>query len=225
MLELQACPICGAPERTQISPFNGLVLLQSYQDADVARYAYALCHGCGLVYATRRPQGEQFIDLLENFDDNLGRVDRPNLGVVEGSLTDAEKDAVRRRMQSGWMISEETPPAADEWWPMLRHDRISTADDLTLLASSVDLKGARVLDVRSNAGALLDSLRSWFGADVYALPSFEADKLVIEEHFGIPAAELIDYENFRIPYEGEFDVILAKHMVTHALRPDGSSLR
>ena len=151
VLELQACPICGTPERTQVSPFNGLVLLQSYQDADVARYAYALCHGCGLVYATRRPQGEQFIDLLENFDDNLGRVDRPNLGVVEGSLTDAEKDAIRRRMQSGWMISEERPPTDDEWWPMLRHDRISTADDLTLLASSVDLKGARVLDVRSNA--------------------------------------------------------------------------
>ena len=220
MVELSVCPVCGASERTEVSPFNGLILLATYQEDDVARYAYALCHGCGLVYATRRPTGAQFVELLENFDDNLGRVDRPNLGVVEGSLTDAEKEAVRARMQTGWMISEERTWQESEWWPMLRHDRISTAQDLTLLASSVDLKGSRVLDVRSNAGALLDSLRSWFGADVYALPAFEADQLVIQEHFGIPADRLIDYENFTIPYEGEFDVVLAKHMLTHALRPD-----
>ena len=220
MNDTPSCPLCGTRERTEVSPFNGLILLRSYHGADVARYAYALCHGCGLVYATRRPTGAAFVELLEGFDDNLGRVDRPNLGVVEGSLTEAEKGAIRARMRSGWRISEEHPPGEDDWWPMLRFDRLSSAQDLTLLASSVDLQGARVLDVRSNAGALLDSLRSWFGAEVFAMPSFEADGLVIEEYFGIPATRLIDYENFEIPYDGTFDVVLAKHMLTHALRPD-----
>lgn len=220
MVDTPSCPLCGTGERTEVSPFNGLILLRSYHDADVARYAYALCHGCGLVYATRRPAGAAFVELLEGFDDNLGRVDRPNLGVVEGSLSEEEKEAIRARMRTGWKISEEHPPADDEWWPMLRYDRLSSAQDLVLLASLVDLRGARVLDVRSNAGALLDSLRSWFGAEVFAMPSFEADGLVIEEFFEIPATRLIDYENFEIPYDGPFDVVLAKHMLTHALRPD-----
>jgi cyclopropane fatty-acyl-phospholipid synthase-like methyltransferase len=221
VLDLAACPVCSATERTLVSPYNGLILLASYSHDDVARYAYALCHGCGLVYATRRPVGAAFVELLESFDDNLGRIDRPNLGVVEGSLSDTEKDAVRARMRAGWLISEEAQLSDDAWWPMLRQDRLSTAQDLTLLASSLDLKGARVLDVRSNAGALLDSLRNWFGADVFAMPFFEADQLVIQEHLGIPAERLIDYDQFRIPYEGEFDVILAKHMITHAVRLDG----
>ena len=220
MVTISVCPACGGAERTDVSPFNGLVLLRSYHDDPVARYGYALCHRCGLVYATSRPTGPAFVDLLESFDDNLGRVDRPNLGVVEGSLSEEEKAHVRRRVQAGWQVSDGREPPPDEWWPMLRFDRIQSAQDLTLLASSVDLRGKRVLDVRSNAGALLDSLRSWFGADVYAMPSFEADQIAIQEFFEIPAEQLIDYENFSIPYEGRFDVILAKHMVTHALRLD-----
>jgi 2-polyprenyl-3-methyl-5-hydroxy-6-metoxy-1,4-benzoquinol methylase len=221
VVENPVCPLCAGAERSLVSPYNGLILLRSYEDAEVARYAYCLCHGCGVVYATNRPSGEQFVELLRNFDDNLGRVDRPNLGVVEGDLTEDEKAEIRRRMEAGTVLSEEHgPPDGPDTWAMLRHDRLSSAQDLTLLASSLDLRDARVLDVRSNAGALLDSLRSWFGAEVYAMPSFEADKIVIEEHVGIPAATLIDYENFSIPYEGEFDVILAKHMVTHAVRPE-----
>lgn len=220
MVTISVCPACGGAERTDVSPYNGLVLLRSHHGEPVARYDYALCHRCGLVYATSRPTGTAFVDLLERFDDNLGRVDRPNLGVVEGSLSEQEKDDIRRRVRAGWKISDGREPAESEWWPMLRYDRIQSAQDLTLLASSIDLREKRVLDVRSNAGALLDSLQTWFGADVYAMPSFEADQVAIEEFYGIPARRLIDYENFAIPYDGTFDVILAKHMITHALRLD-----
>jgi SAM-dependent methyltransferase len=96
---------------------------------------------------------------------------------------------------------------------------MSVAPHLMLLADHVDLHGARVLDIRAKTGGFLDALRSAFGADVYALPAFEPDRFVIEQHYGIPAVATIDFERFEIPYDGEFDVILSKHMFTHALNP------
>jgi hypothetical protein len=73
MRTLSACPTCRESDRTPVCEYNGLVLLDAKRDADVSRYEYALCSGCGLVYATRRPVGDEYTALLRDFDENLGR--------------------------------------------------------------------------------------------------------------------------------------------------------
>lgn len=216
MRELEACPICATAERTHVSTWNGLALLESQRELEVARYEYALCNGCGLVYATRRPAGRTYQELFENFDENLGRPHKQK----RLELDDAARDEIRRRLAVGWAPTEESPPADGDWYGSLWGDRMSVAPHLMLLADHVDLRGARILDIRAKTGGFLDSLKKWFAADVYALPAFEPDRFVVEEHYGIPAAGVIDFENFEIPYDGQFDVILSKHMFTHALQPD-----
>ena len=77
-----------------------------------------------------------------------------------------------------------------------------------------------MLEIRSKSGWLLDALGRSFDAEVYAMPAFEPHASLITELYGIPADATVDFERFGIPYEGAFDLIIAKHMLTHALFPD-----
>ena len=54
-LMLDACSVCGSSERTVVNPWNKLMLLAKAPDQTSARYDYAVCHACGVLYATRRP--------------------------------------------------------------------------------------------------------------------------------------------------------------------------
>jgi hypothetical protein len=54
---LAACPVCGHEERTPVCRFNRFAMFASQPDERAGIYSYALCHGCGVVYATRRPEG------------------------------------------------------------------------------------------------------------------------------------------------------------------------
>jgi SAM-dependent methyltransferase len=216
MRELVVCPICETADRTEVSAWNGLALLEAQRDLDIARYNYAMCHGCGLVYGARRPAGRAYQELFENFDENLGRPHTQKQLVLD----EQARAELRRRLAYGWAPSEEAPPAEQDWYSSLWADRMAVAPHLMLLAQHADLRGARVLDIRAKTGGFLEALRSWFGAEVYALPAFEADRFVTQEAYGIPADGLIDFENFKIPYDGQFDAILSKHMFTHALHPD-----
>jgi hypothetical protein len=66
-------------------------------------------------------------------------------------------------------------------------DRSVAEAHLDFLEASLDLRGRRVLDIRSRSGWLLDALRRRHGADVYAMPAFEAHAEFIRDLFGIPA--------------------------------------
>jgi 2-polyprenyl-3-methyl-5-hydroxy-6-metoxy-1,4-benzoquinol methylase len=48
---------------------------------------------------------------------------------------------------------------------------------------------------------------------------FENQRFIIETAHGTPATAPIDYTDFDIPFEGTFDLILANHMLTHAVHP------
>jgi SAM-dependent methyltransferase len=48
---------------------------------------------------------------------------------------------------------------------------------------------------------------------------FENQQFLIQEVYGIPTAWPIDFERFQIPFDGSFDLIVANHMVTHAIHP------
>jgi hypothetical protein len=106
-----------------------------------------------------------------------------------------------------------------EWIPGALNDRLATSQHVVLLASLLALEKPRVLEVRSRSGAMLDAMRRLHGASVYALPIFESQQEVIGALYGIPAEALIDFEDFRIPYQGEFDLIVSNHMLTHSVTP------
>ena len=59
-LVLTACPACRAAERTVVCEWNKLALLDTAPDAEASRYDFAVCHGCGVLYATRRPIGDRY---------------------------------------------------------------------------------------------------------------------------------------------------------------------
>jgi SAM-dependent methyltransferase len=102
--------------------------------------------------------------------------------------------------------------------PLLR-DRFENCVHTDIIASLIEPRNARVVEVRSRAGTILDGLRRAWGATVYAMPIWESQQFLLRELFGITTSPLIDFEHFQIPFDGEFDVIICNHMFTHALRP------
>jgi SAM-dependent methyltransferase len=220
MRELTACPVCGGEERTLVVEYNGLLLLDSLRESELARYDHSMCHSCGLVYATRRPEDEEYDFLMSNFDESLGRGGDKNKLDKDRPLTEDEQTQMRQRLEAGWLVSEERQPPRKEWYPSLRNDRMKTSTHVDLLASAMELHGARVVELRSKTGGLLDAIRQWFGAEVHAVPAFASDQFIIEAAYGIPADGLMDFEALDIPVEGDFDLILAKHMLTHAVNPE-----
>lgn len=212
------CPICETHDRTLVCEYNRFILLHGNAEAAEARYDYQLCHGCGLVYASQRPTGAEFQSLLQNFNESLGRPSRDELILIPTPLTEKEKAKIVRLAGRGIFVSEEDAQHG-EWMKSLLSDRLYIGPHLELLSSLVPLHKKRVLEVRSRTGALLVSLRRLFESDVYAMAIFESQQFVNKQVYGIPADTLIDFEHFTIPYEGTFDLIICKHMFTHALNP------
>lgn len=215
MRTVAACPACRSRARSIVMEYNGLVLLDYMRDSDLCRYDYALCHTCGLVYASRRPEGEELTFLYGRFDEFLGRTER-----WAGELSDQEKADIRRRLKGGWLVSEEHEPPADDWMPEVLNKRILSSYHINLVAALISLKGARVLELRSTTGFMLDICRRYLGAaDVYAMPMSARHQFIIQELNQMPCA-LIDFDKLDVPFEGQFDLILSRHVFTHMLYPE-----
>ena len=221
MITVSACPACGGSETTPVCAYNGLVLIADVQSSELARYDYACCHRCGLVFATRRPVGEEFEYLSRNFNEFLGRPSGADANPLDNEqpLTDRDRRVLRQALAGGWLTSEHVQPASSVWMPWLLADRMSQGYHFDWLSASVPLAGRRVLEVRSKTGFLLDLLRRYHGAQVFAMPMFESQQFVIEQLYGIPCERRVDFEHFDIPYEGQFDLIITKHLFTHAIHP------
>lgn len=69
-LTLARCSVCGTADRTVVCEWNKLILLDTAPDERSRRYDYALCHGCGLLYATERPVGARYQYLMAHFTHN-----------------------------------------------------------------------------------------------------------------------------------------------------------
>lgn len=218
-VELSACPVCGETSSTLISEYNRFLLADEAPDESSKVYNYSLCHGCGIVYAARRPVGRRFRELLCGFHENLGRVGRPSAWLNPGVLTEGERQHIRNLAKLGPLVSEHTGTTDKAWMPGALSDRLATSPHVVLLSSLLTLDKPRVLEVRSRSGAILDALRRLWGASVYALPIFESQQEVVRALYGITADALIDFEDFQIPYEGAFDLVVSNHMLTHSVKP------
>jgi hypothetical protein len=218
---LAACPACGsAAGGPVVCEYNRFLVHGNPPDPDFHIYNYTLCRHCGIVYAARRPRGERYRRLLHTFTESLGRATQSgNLLLNPKPLSEEDRRELDRRAARGVFVSEHAGVERREFLPSLQRDRLAMAPHVELLGSLLPLKEARVVEVRSRTGALLAALRRLYGADVMAVPIFESQQHVLRQVYDIPADALIDFERFALPYDGRFELIIANHMVTHALHP------
>ena len=116
-------------------------------------------------------------------------------------------------------VSEHLGLKRREYLPALFSDRIANSLHADIIGSLVPLRAPRVLEIRSRLGTISATLARLYGAECCAMAIFESQQFLIQEVYGIPSAWPIDFERFRIPFEGSFDLVIANHMLTHVLRP------
>jgi 2-polyprenyl-3-methyl-5-hydroxy-6-metoxy-1,4-benzoquinol methylase len=219
-LQLECCPGCAVADRTIVCEWNKSIVLDHDIFADSPRYNYALCHGCGIVYATCRPVGASYKALMDNFSETTGRGTRANATnalLNPYPLTEEDRERYRMLIAGGVFISDHD---AHDHLDGVYLDRTENAAHVEILASLLDLRDSRVLEVRSRAGTILSGLQRQFGASVKAMPIFESQQFIVRELYGIECSDLIDYDMFTIPFEGHFDLIACNHMLTHIVRVD-----
>ncbi|SRR6266545_1509407 len=210
MIAVANCPACAGSGATPVFDYNGLVLLDYMRDSPQSRYDYRLCHTCGLVYAGLRPEGEELTFLYSRFDEFLGRDDKRAY----------PRDSVRDHLAHGWLPSEEEGTARDDLVRSVYNKQISESMHVPIIASKVPLQGTRILELRATTGLMLDLFKRFFGAaEVYAMPMSEHYRNVIDALNPMETA-IIDFEALDIPFPGTFDLVVARHMLTHALRFD-----
>jgi SAM-dependent methyltransferase len=224
ILHIDRCPVCGATEATPVCRYNKFITYEQIPDAACIRYDYALCHECGIVYATRRPSGERYDWLLEHFEETIGRTAlgeqrSGKLTLSSYALTDDMRQHLKRLASRGVFVSDHSGISRKDFLPALLVDRLANSVHVEILGSLIPLKQARVLEIRSRLGGISAALKRLYDADCSALTLFENQQYLIQEVYGIPARCPIDFAEFSIPFEGQFDLIVAKHMFTHAVHP------
>jgi SAM-dependent methyltransferase len=222
---LDACPVCGGAERTPVNPWNKFILIPKAPDQTSAQYNYAVCHSCGVLYATRRPTGSRYHFLLEHFGEVVAKKGSRGTGEITNRLlnpyplSDADREELRRLAAHGVFVSDHLGLTGKQYLAPLLRDRFENCVHTDIISSLIEPRGARVVEVRSRAGTILDGLRRAWGATVFAMPIWESQQFLLEELFGITTSTLIDFEHFQIPFDGEFDLIICNHMFTHSVRP------
>jgi SAM-dependent methyltransferase len=219
-LMLERCPGCGVVERTIVCEWNKSIVLDHDIFAGSPRYDFTLCHGCGIVYASRRPVGASYKTLMSDFPETIGRgagANADNALLNPYPLSEQQRERYRTLITGGVFVSDHTP---HEHLDGVYLDRTENAAHVEILGSLLELGGGRVLEVRSRAGTILNGLRRQFGASVAAMPIFEGQQFIMRELYGIECSDVIDYDMFTIPFEGPFDLIACNHMLTHLVRVD-----
>jgi len=192
-------------------------------DEDALHADYCLCHACGGVFAAKRPVGPRYRWLFEHFEDALGRSfsgrsRRGKAAISSGALSHDDRVHLRRLVARGTFVSEHTHPSRKEYLPALLADRLDASRHVEILSGLLELKGRRLLEVRSRLGSISAALRRLYGTDVSVMSIFEGQRFLINELYGLSASP-IDFDRFQPPADGPWDLIVCNHMLTHAVRP------
>ena len=170
-LTLDACPVCGGAERTLVNPWNKFILIPKAPDQTSARYDYAVCHACGVLYATRRPIGRRYHFLLEHFGEVVAKRGSRGTGEITNRLlnpyplSDADREELRRLAAHGVFVSDHLGLTGKQYLAPLMRDRFENCVHTDIIGSLIEPRGARVVEVRSRAGTILDGLRRAWGAN------------------------------------------------------------
>lgn len=220
MFTIDRCSVCGCQDYSLAVEYNRFILrLDAAPDRVAARYDYSLCHDCGTLFATRRPRGARYRQMLHAFTETLGRTPKKGGLLNPAPLDDDDRADLRRRAKRGVFVSDHEYVANRAWLPAMLRDRMANAVHVELIGSLAELDKPRVLELRPRTGAISAALRRLYGADVYGMPMFESQQFCIREYYGIPADHVLDYDEFEIPYAGPFDLVVSNHMLTHVIDP------
>jgi hypothetical protein len=223
IVDLDSCSVCGHDTFTPVCEFNRFLLSDRAPDAAARRSEYSICHRCGVVFARRRPEGKRFRYLVDHFEETIGRPsDSHGAGTKVLSsrrLSDEQAERLRNRATQSMFTSEFPRQKNRQHLPQLLRDRLAVAAHVEIIGSLVALDEPRVLEIRPRFGAIGSAIRRLYGGSTYALPLFEAQQLLVREVYGTCADHLLDYDTFAIPYSGCFDMVVANHLLTHAVHP------
>jgi len=216
MYSIRACLVCGEIERTIVAEYNRFIFMESMWQNDMARFDYALCHGCGLVYATRRPERAEYEFLYDNFSEFLMR-----------------KTKMFHAPEASAQIRKEIDKDFLPWWRLrseyngtriqkiLRADLANAITYLPYIMRHIPLEGGKVLHVRAKGGTLGDMLKRLLGAvKADAITLFPNHAYLAEKNEGIRATQGLDYEEFQIPYDEHYNLIIENHVFVHMLDPN-----
>ena len=134
-------------------------------------------------------------------------------------LDDADRAELLRLAEPGIYVSDHLGLRNKDYLLPLLRDRLASSYHVDILGALLQPRGARVLEVRSRSGAILDGLRRAWDARVYAMPIWESQQFILREILKIDTSELIDFERFAVPFECPFDLIICNHMLTHSVAP------
>ena len=176
-LALSACPACSTADRTIVCEWNKLILLDTAPDERAARYDYAVCHGCGILYATQRPVGARYRYLVDHFEDVTDK-DASNPLLNPYPLTDEDRARYRELIARGVFVSDHD---GGDYLSGVFKDRLANAGHVDILGSLLNPRGARILEVRPRAGTILEGLRRHYGADVHAMAIWESQQFIVRE--------------------------------------------
>ena len=227
ILELQACPVCGGNRWTDVCEYNKFLLQEQVPDREASIYNYALCYACGITFARRRPTGRRYTRLLERFDETIGRAGRaastdrgPDTAALNPTrLTEDQRTELSARAAEGVFVSEHLGSEDGRHLPALLRDRLSNSFHIEILTSLLRFDHPRVLELRPRTGSIGGALKRVWNAEVFGLPIFETQQLLNRTVYGHTVDHLLDYDHFTIPYAGAFDLVVANHMMTHAVHP------
>ena len=218
MRRLTACPVCYATERTPIVEFNSLILLDKLRDSSICRYAYALCHGCGMLYATRRPEGDEYTFIYDNFNEFLGRAEVADPLNYPGPLSKEVISEVDKLAIPWWALKEKY--SKDDPLRSLRSAIDMEQQHIAHVVSAIDVKDFRLLEIRAKTGYSLDVLKRKYGArELCATVLFPVNEYIMKKLYPIDAKVGINFETLEFPFDPPFDLIIATHLLTHALDP------
>jgi hypothetical protein len=208
--------VCGERQRTIVAEYNRLIFMESMWQSDLARFDYALCHGCGLVYATRRPERSEYEFLYDNFNEFLLR--RENTKRFSApEMTAEQKEQIDNQFIPWWETwSGSVKGAAVQ--KRLRHELSNALIYLPHIMLHVPLDGAKVLHIRAKSSTFADIIRKLLGAaQVDLITLFPSHKYLAEKNEGIRAQSCLDYENFQIPFDEKYRLIIENHILLHTL--------
>lgn len=218
MYLIDACMVCGEKRRTIVSHHNRLVFLESMWQSDLARFDYALCHGCGLVYATRRPNREEYDYLYGNFNEFLAR--RANPKSLNVDVLTPEKRAELDREFLPWWELRIAPGKKSAIRKALQWELQNVLTYVPQIMRHMPLEGAKVLHVRAKGGTLADFMKRLLGAaQVDLITLFPTHKYLAEKYADIRAVSCLDYEDFKVPFDDKYDLIIENHILIHMLDP------
>lgn len=218
MYAIDECSVCGERQRTIVSEYNRLIFLEKMWESDLARFDYALCHGCGLVYATRRPDREEYDYLYENFNEFLARRHNPkSLNVAV--LTPEKREQLDAAFLPWWELHT-APGRITALRKALQWELKNVLTYVPQITRHMPLEGTKVLYIRAKGGALADYMKRQLGvAQVDLITLFPTHKYLAEKYAGIRAVSSLDYENFKIPFDEKYDLIIENHILIHMLDP------